>query len=183
MSTANAKTINIGNQSNALSLDPHSLNESLQLNGTGNVCEPLVGRNIDLSLAPILVAAWSQPAPKIWRFELRKGIKFYGGTPFTADDVIFSFARATGDGSDIKSYTKDIKELSKVNDLVVETETKGTYFPKILRRNTSFYLLGWTSGTYDSHNALNALNGLMRCVADKGSGQFNLGAYCNPKVD
>jgi peptide/nickel transport system substrate-binding protein len=23
----------------------------------------------------------------------------------------------------------------------------------------------------------------MRCVDDKGAGQFNLGAYCNPKVD
>jgi peptide/nickel transport system substrate-binding protein len=23
----------------------------------------------------------------------------------------------------------------------------------------------------------------MRCVDDKGSGQFNMGAYCNPKVD
>lgn len=23
----------------------------------------------------------------------------------------------------------------------------------------------------------------MRCVDDKGSGEFNLGAYCNPKVD
>ena len=23
-------------------------------------------------------------------------------------------------------------------------ETKGTYFPKILRRDTSFYMLGWT---------------------------------------
>jgi len=56
----------------------------------------------------------------------------------------------------------------------------GTYFPKILRRDTSFYMLGWTPGTYDSHNALNAL---MRCVDDKGSGQFNLGSYCNPKVD
>jgi peptide/nickel transport system substrate-binding protein len=27
------------------------------------------------------------------------------------------------------------------------------------------------------------LNALIRCVDDKGSGQFNLGAYCNPKVD
>jgi peptide/nickel transport system substrate-binding protein len=62
----------------------------------------------------------------------------------------------------------------------LQAETKGTYFPKILRRDTSFYMLGWTPGTYDAHNALNAL---MRCVDDKGSGQFNLGAYCNPKVD
>ena len=37
MSAANAKTIRIGNQGDALSLDPHSLNESLQLSVTGNV--------------------------------------------------------------------------------------------------------------------------------------------------
>jgi peptide/nickel transport system substrate-binding protein len=59
-------------------------------------------------------------------------------------------------------------------------ETKGTYFPKILRRDTSFYMLGWTPGTYDSHNALNAL---MACPDDKGTGQFNLGSYCSQKVD
>jgi hypothetical protein len=33
-------------------MDPHSLNESLQLTVTGNVYEGLVGRNKDLSLAP-----------------------------------------------------------------------------------------------------------------------------------
>jgi len=60
-------------------------------------------------------------------------------------------------------------------------ETKGTYFPKILRRDTSFYMLGWTPGTYDAHNPLNAL---MSTPDDKsGRGQFNLGAYSNPKVD
>ena len=42
----------------------------------------------------------------------------------------------------------------KVN---LAAETKGTYFPKILSRNTSFYLLGWTPGSYDSHNPLFAL--------------------------
>jgi peptide/nickel transport system substrate-binding protein len=62
----------------------------------------------------------------------------------------------------------------------LQAETKGTYFPKILRRDTSFYLLGWTSSTFDAHNVLNAL---MRCPDDKGAGQFNLGSYCNPKVD
>ena len=60
-------------------------------------------------------------------------------------------------------------------------ETKGTYFPKILRRDTSFYMLGWTPTTYDTHNALNALT---RCVdVATGTGQFNLGAYCNPDLD
>ncbi len=438
---ASAQTVRIGNQGDALSMDPHSLNESLQLSVTGNIYEPLVGRDRNLKLTPALATSWSQPSPNVWRFELRKGVKFHDGSPFTADDVLFSFARASGDGSDMKSYTNDVKEVRKVNDHVVEietkapfpilpdvisllfimskkwseenqatrpvdrrkgvenaasfrangtgpfrlrerqpnvkttfqrngsywgkiegnvvdieytpigndatrvaallsgqvdviepvplqdvarinasgkskvlqgpelrtiflgmdqkrdellysnvkgknpfkdkrvrqafyqaidiqgiqrvvmrgasgptalmvgpgingfdasmntrlpfdpeaskklladagypngfevsmncpndryvndgniceavaanlarvgvkinlqAETKGTYFPKILRRDTSFYMLGWTPGTYDSHNALNAL---MRCVDDKGSGQFNLGSYCNPKVD
>jgi peptide/nickel transport system substrate-binding protein len=122
-----AKTIRIGNQGDALSMDPHSLNESLQLSVTGNVYEPMVGRNKDLSLAPALATKWSQPTPNVWRFELRKGVVFHDGTPFTADDVIYSFARASGDGSDMKSYTNDIKEVRKVDDHTVEIETKAPF--------------------------------------------------------
>ena len=124
---ASAKTIRIGNQGDALSMDPHSLNESLQLSVTGNVYEPLVGRNKDLSLAPALATKWSQPSPSVWRFELRKGVQFHDGTPFTADDVVYSFARAAGDGSDMKSYTNDFKEVRKVDDFTVEIETKGPF--------------------------------------------------------
>ncbi len=127
MGAANAKTIRIGNQGDALSMDPHSLNESLQLSVTGNVYEGLVGRNKDLSLAPLLATSWSQPTPSVWRFELRKGVQFHDGTPFTADDVLFSMARAGADGSDMKSYTNDIKEVRKVNDHMVEIETKGPF--------------------------------------------------------
>jgi peptide/nickel transport system substrate-binding protein len=59
-------------------------------------------------------------------------------------------------------------------------ESKATYFPKILSRNTSFYLLGWTPGSYDSHNPLFAL---MATPGAGGQGQFNLGSYSNAKVD
>jgi len=125
---ANAQTIRIANQGDALSMDPHSLNESLQLSTTGNVYEPLVGRNKDLSLAPALATAWKQTAPTVWQFELRKGVQFHDGTPFTADDVLFSFARTQVDGSDMKSYTNDFKEVRKINDHTIEIETK-TPFP------------------------------------------------------
>ncbi|MEY2953847.1 MAG: hypothetical protein RLZZ401_1934, partial [Pseudomonadota bacterium] len=49
---ANAQTIRIGNQGDALSMDPQSLNESLQLSVLSNVYESLIGQNKDLSLAP-----------------------------------------------------------------------------------------------------------------------------------
>lgn len=127
MGTASAQTIRIGNQGDALSMDPHSLNESLQLSVTGNMYEPLVARDANLKLAPGLATSWKQTSPTVWRFELRKGVKFHDGAPFTADDVLFSFARASGEGSDMKSYTNDVKEVRKVNDFTVDIETKGPF--------------------------------------------------------
>lgn len=124
---ATAQTIRIANQGDALSLDPHSLSESLQLSLTQNVYETLTGRNKDLSLAPLLATSWKQITPTVWRFELRKGVQFHDGTPFTADDVLFSLARAAGEGSDMQSYTNDFREVRKVNDLTVDIETKAPY--------------------------------------------------------
>jgi len=124
---ASAQTVRVANQGDALSMDPHSLNESLQLSVTSNVYEPLVGRNKDLSLAPSLATSWKQTSPTIWRFELRKGVQFHDGTPFTADDVLFTMARTQVDGSDMKSYTNDVKAVRKVDDHTVEIETNAPF--------------------------------------------------------
>jgi len=124
---AAAATLRVANQGDALSMDPHSLNESLQLSFTGNVYEPLVGRDKKLGLVPALATTWKQTAPTVWRFELRKGVTFHDGTPFTADDVVFSFRRAAGDGSDMKGYTSSIKEVRAVNQGVVEIETTAPF--------------------------------------------------------
>ena len=61
----------------------------------------------------------------------------------------------------------------------LEAESKATYFPKILSRNTSFYLLGWTPTTYDVHNTLYNI----MATPTTGQGVFNLGSYSNAKFD
>ena len=124
---AQAQTVRIANQGDALSMDPHSLNESLQLSVTNNVYESLVGVSKDLKFEPALATSWKQTSPTVWRFELRKGVTFHDGTPFTADDVVFSLARASGEGSDMRSNTNDIKEVRKVNDHAVDIETKSPF--------------------------------------------------------
>jgi peptide/nickel transport system substrate-binding protein len=77
---ANAQTFKFANQGDALSMDPHSLNESFQLNFTGNIYEPLIGRGKKLELVPALATDWKQTAPTVWRFNLRKGVVFHDGT-------------------------------------------------------------------------------------------------------
>jgi len=124
---AGAQTVRVANQGDALSMDPHSLNETLQLSVTSNVYEPLVGRDKSLNLAPALATSWKQTSPTVWRFELRKGVQFHDGKPFTADDVVFSLARVAGEGSDLKSNVNDIKEVRKVSDYVVDIETKAPF--------------------------------------------------------
>lgn len=125
--TASAATLRVANQGDANSMDPHSLNESLQLSFTGNIYEPLVGRDKKLALTPALATSWKQTSPTIWRFELRKGVTFHGGEKLTADDVVFSFKRAAGDGSDMKGYTSSIKEVRKVDDFTIDIETTAPF--------------------------------------------------------
>jgi peptide/nickel transport system substrate-binding protein len=66
----------------------------------------------------------------------------------------------------------------KVNLLA---QTRAKYFAKINapRFDTSFYMLGWTPGTYD---ALDALKALAATRKDK-DGLFNVGGYSNEKLD
>ena len=122
-----AETFRFANQGDAISMDPHSLNESLQLTITGNIYEPLVARGKNLELVPGLATDWKQTSPTVWRFNLRKGVTFHDGTPFTAEDVIFSYQRARGDGSDVKTYVQEIGEIRKINDHAIDIVTKAPF--------------------------------------------------------
>jgi len=68
-------------------------------------------------------------------------------------------------------------------DVNLLAQPKAQYFAKVLapRLETSFYLLGWTPGSFDSWNVLFNLIGTPD--ADSGRGKFNLGGYSNAKVD
>lgn len=120
---AQAVTLRVADVGDVQSMDPHSLNETLQLSFTQNIYDPLVNRGKDMALRPGLATKWTQTSPTVWRFELRKGVTFHDGTPFTADDVVFSFKRGASEGSDMKGYTNPIKEVRKVDAHTVDIET------------------------------------------------------------
>ncbi|MCR9213879.1 MAG: ABC transporter substrate-binding protein [Proteobacteria bacterium] len=66
----------------------------------------------------------------------------------------------------------------------VLAQPKSKYFGKVLETggyDTSFYLLGWTPGTMDSENVLSSLIACQNKETKRGL--FNLGNYCNPKID
>jgi peptide/nickel transport system substrate-binding protein len=63
----------------------------------------------------------------------------------------------------------------------VDAEPKGTYFTKVLKRDTSFFMVGWSPAGYDAHNALFYL--MATPAGTAGQGSWNMGAYSNARLD
>jgi peptide/nickel transport system substrate-binding protein len=137
---ARANTLRMADQGDVMSMDPYMINEALLLSFMGNVYEGLTGRGKKLETTPELATDWKQTAPTVWRFNLRKGVKFHDGAPFTADDVIFSLERARGEGSDVKTYVAPIKEIRKVDSHAIDIVTHEPY-PILPQAISVWYML------------------------------------------
>ena len=67
-------------------------------------------------------------------------------------------------------------------DVKLNAQTKSLHFQKIGRKeqwNTSFFMLGWTPGSYDAHNPLQQLMSL----DGEGQGTWNCGRFTHPRVE
>lgn len=120
-----AKSFRWANDADVFSLDPYARQETFLLSFDSNIYEPLLRRGRDLRLEPALATGWAQTSPNLWRFTLRAGVRFQDGTAFTADDVIYSFARARGPGSNLAGPLATVRELRKLDDGTVEFLTSG----------------------------------------------------------
>ena len=115
-----AQTLRWASQGDALTMDPQSQNEGLNNALNGQVYERLTRRNRQLDIVPALATSWTQVAPLAWRFRLRAGVKFHDGTPFTADDVVFSVNRAKSPVSTFSVYANALGTPVAVDPLTVE---------------------------------------------------------------
>ncbi len=119
-----AKTLRWASQGDILTFDPHSQNEGLNNTANSYIYEALISYNEKFELEPALAVKWSQDTPLIWRFELRKGVKFHDGTPLTAADVVYSIERALHPTSNFRAYTTSIQGARAIgNDIVLVITT------------------------------------------------------------
>ena len=107
-------------QNDVLTLDPHSQDHTTTSAILQHAYEGLTRYNEQWEIEPCLATKWTQISPTQVRFELRKGVKFHDGSPFTADDVIFSFDRVRQPQGTMQIYVTGIKEIKKVDDFTVD---------------------------------------------------------------
>src|SRR5690554_813548 len=145
-----AKPFHWASQGDILTMDPHAQNEGLTIAGSSYVYEPLVQYDEKFEIVEALATKWEQASPTVWRFTLRENVKFHDGTPFEADDVVFSIKRAMAPTSHFKAYVNGIKDVRAVDDLTVEIETDGPNLV-LLRQLTNVFIMNrdWA----EKHNA------------------------------
>ena len=88
-----------------------------------NVFEGLTRFGPDGAIEPALAESWEiAPDGLSWVFHLHDGVTFHDGTPFTAEDVVFSFDRAMAEGSlnAQKQLFDGINEVTAIDDTTVE---------------------------------------------------------------
>ena len=72
--------------------------------------------------SPMLATGWKVVNDTTWEFPLRPGVKFHDGTPFTADDVVFSITRAMAKTSQRTSQVRGITAVRRVDALTVDVQ-------------------------------------------------------------
>ena len=121
---ASAATFRWANDGDANSMDPYTRSETFLLTFTQNFYDPLVRRDKNLKVEAALAESWEQPNNTTWRFHLRHGVKFHDGSPFTADDVVFSYQRVVAPGSQLNGYMQAVTGVNKIDDYTVDFLTK-----------------------------------------------------------
>jgi peptide/nickel transport system substrate-binding protein len=101
-------------------MDPHAQALLYHTRVMTQVYESLVGRDEQYRLEPALALSWQALDARTWRFKLRPGVVFHDGSPFGADDVVFSIERALGPTSQRSFHLKGVTGAKKVDDLTVD---------------------------------------------------------------
>lgn len=119
---AQAQTLRIATAFDPQSMDPHALALLYHSRVVYQVYESLVGRDEQYRLEPALATSWQMSSPTTWRFKLRPGVSFHDGSPFTADDAVFSVQRALAPPSQRAFQLKGVKAVRKVDASTLEFE-------------------------------------------------------------
>ena len=117
---AQGRSLRIASAFDPQTMDPHALALLYHSRIAFQVHDCLVGRDENFRLEPALAESWTMTSPTSWRFKLRAGVRFHDGSPFTADDAVFSIERALGPTSQRAFSLQGLQTVKKVDELTVD---------------------------------------------------------------
>jgi peptide/nickel transport system substrate-binding protein len=119
---AHAASLRIATAFDPQTLDPHGLALLYHSRVVYQIYESLVGRDERFAVEPALAVSWQMTSPTAWRFKLRSGVVFHDGSPFTADDAVFSIERAMASPSQRAFQLKGVVAVKKIDAATIELQ-------------------------------------------------------------
>ena len=103
-------------------LDPAQINQVLQFQIASMVLSGLTHISAELVAEPDLAESWEvSDDGKEWTFNLRQGVTWHNGDPFTADDVVFTYNRSKDPEQSIHSaILSNVSGAEKIDDHTVK---------------------------------------------------------------
>jgi peptide/nickel transport system substrate-binding protein len=122
---AHAADLRIGYKTEVSAADPHVL-DAAGRNLWGHVYETLAGLDNALRPVPLLATGWRQLDDHNWEFQLRPGVKFSNGAPFTAEDARYSIERARKlpGARTFRTYLKSVEAVEATGPLTLRVRTR-----------------------------------------------------------
>jgi peptide/nickel transport system substrate-binding protein len=167
-----AQDLKIGLAAEPSSIDPHFHNLSPNNGALSHIFERLVETAPDNKLIPGLAESWKTINDTTWEFKLRKTAKWHDGSPFTADDVIFTFERAPNVPNSPSSFASAVKgkAVKKVDDHTIQISTSAPH-PLMPNDLTSLLIVSKKHGTGATTADYNSGKAAI------GTGQYKFAAY------
>ena len=124
-----AEDLRIGLASEPTAMDPHFHNLGPNNSMASHIFDSLILQDERQQLIPGLAESWQVLDDTTWEFKLRQDVNFHDGSPFTADDVVFTFERAPnveGSPASFGTYMKG-KTVVKIDDHTIHIKTERPY--------------------------------------------------------
>jgi peptide/nickel transport system substrate-binding protein len=93
-----SKTLVVGIEADAMTMDPGNFRHRETETILRNMFDGLVTRTPEGRIVPELAVSWERLSDREWVFHLRDGVTWHDGTPFTAEDVVFTVERTVKEG-------------------------------------------------------------------------------------
>ena len=163
-------TLVVGNDEDAVGLDPHLSVAFASSNYFEHVYSGLIRFNAKMELEGELASSWDIPDPRTYVFKLRKGIKFHNGREMTSEDVRYSIERIRD--------PKNGSVLRSVYATVERVETPDAYTVRLKLSKPDAALLGMlaTRASYVVPKEEVEKHGTLQKDA-VGTGPFKLAEY------
>src|SRR6478735_8165541 len=115
-SAALAQNLTLGTKLELNTLDPHFFSAFPTNSSMEYFFDKLVDYDADLHIKPALATSWKVIDERTWEFQLRRDVRFHDGSPFTADDVIFTVERipnVPNSPNSFAQFTRGIESMQK----------------------------------------------------------------------